>query len=192
MAAAGDPRTLRTVGLLRAALRDSLAQHPLDDVSVSELCRVAGVQRTSFYTHFTSVSELLTEMLTDEVDAPLGLPDTGGLSIAEVAAEFQDTLVAAFEVVARDRVLFRSAFESGADSLRRSLTALVERRLHLALGIWAAHGAALDVDAAVAVPFAAGGLTASIEAWALSDDTDAVARADSVRDQMAPWWPRGA
>ncbi|WP_440709400.1 TetR/AcrR family transcriptional regulator [Herbiconiux sp. YIM B11900] len=190
---ARDPRTARTVAALEAALRESLREHPLDTLTVSALCRAAGVQRTSFYTHFESVAELLTAMLTEGIDALLDVPDAPGLGIADLADEFQRTLVAAFELVVTERLLFRAAFASDASApLRRSLTTMFDARLDRALQIWATHGAAQDVDAPVARAFAAGGLTASVEAWALATSTDAEARAAAVRDQMAPWWPRVA
>ncbi|MET0931370.1 MAG: hypothetical protein ABWX74_17750 [Aeromicrobium sp.] len=186
-----DPRTRRTTNALRAALRESLSHQALDDISVSELCRVAEVRRTTFYTHYTSVGELLTSMLIEEMDAPLDLPDTRDMSIAELAAEFQQTLVEAFRVVTRDRTLFRAAFESGTSSLlRRSLEASFTSRLEIALEVWRGHGVATDVFDPVAVPFAAAGLGGAVRAWALTDGDDPVAWADAIRDQMPPWWPR--
>ncbi|MFB2556738.1 TetR/AcrR family transcriptional regulator [Herbiconiux liangxiaofengii] len=186
-----DPRTARTVTALGRALRESLRELPLDTISVSALCRAAGVQRTTFYTHFGTVAELLTTMLTEDIDALLDVPDPDGSSVEELADEFQETLVAAFRLVQADRALFRAGFESDASApLRRSLTAMFDARLARALQIWATVGVARDVDEPVARSFAAGGLTASVESWALSDDDDAVARASAVRDQMAPWWPR--
>ncbi|WP_207838571.1 TetR/AcrR family transcriptional regulator [Williamsia soli] len=188
---ARDPRTVRTVEGLRAALRASVNSVPLDEISVSELCRTAGVQRTSFYTHYPSVGDLLTAMLVEEVEEPLDAPDMTGLSISEVAAEFQKTLTSAYGVATRDRELFQAGFMSnGSSSLRRALTDMFTRRLRVALAIWISHGVAADVDADVAIPFAAGGLTASMEAWVCGDGEDEVAWADSVRDQMPPWWPR--
>lgn len=188
---ARDPRTARTVASLRAALRESLRDRALDDISVSELCRIADVQRTTFYTHYSSVADLLTEMLITEVDEPLDIVDTSGMSVVEVAALFQDTLIALFEVVTADRHLFQVGLESTASvPMRRLLTAAFVHRFDIAFSIWHQHGVALDVDIPVASAFAAGGLTASMEAWAFSDETDAVRWANSVRDQMAPWWPR--
>jgi AcrR family transcriptional regulator len=188
---AQDPRSIRTVTALRDALRGVLVDRALDDVSVSEICRLADVRRTTFYTHYASVSELLTETLRDEIDDLLGLPDLAGASIGRVATELHDTLVDAFEVVTADRHLFRVGFESDASALlRRSLTAMFARRVELAITIWHSLGEALEVDAAVAIPFAAGGLAASIESWALCEETDSTRWADSVRDQMPPWWPR--
>ncbi len=189
--AARDPRTVRTVEGLRAALREILKSVPLDEISVSELCRAAGVQRTSFYTHYPSVGDLLTAMLVEAVEDELDAPDMTGLSIGEVAVAFQRTLTSAYGVVTRDRGLFQAGFMSnGSSSLRRALTDMFTRRLRVALQVWISHGVATDVDADVAVPFAAGGLTGSMEAWVCGDREDEVRWADSVRDQMPPWWPR--
>ena len=188
---ATDPRTRRTTTALRAALRASLADQPLDDISVSELCRAAGVRRTTFYTHYSGVGELIAAMLVEEIDAPLDLPDTTGMTTSETSAAFQDTLVAGFAVVARERDLFRAAFASSTSSLlRRRLEAKFVERLEIALHVWRSHGEATDVVDAVAVPFAAAGLAGSVEAWALSAHADPVGWADSTRDQMPPWWPR--
>jgi AcrR family transcriptional regulator len=192
---ARDPRSIRTVEALRAALRGALDARALDEVTVSDICRRAGIQRTTFYTHYASVPELLTRMLTAEIEQLLTLPDPAeltGLSIGDLSAEFQRTLAAAFEVVTADRHLYRVGFESSASGLmRRALAAMLLRRVETAITIWHLHGQALDVDIDVAAPFAAGGLAASVESWALSEETDSGRWAATVRDQMAPWWPRG-
>jgi AcrR family transcriptional regulator len=186
-----DPRSVRTVAALRAALRGSLASCPLDDVTVASLCRTAGVRRTTFYTHAASVAELLADLLTDEIDDQLDVDPAPGSTVSDVARAFQATLVSAFDVVGRDRALFRAGFDANASApLRRGLAALMTRRLHIALDVWNGLGVAMDVDRRVAVPFAAGGLAASVETWAQVDDTDTAAFALEVRDQLAPWWPR--
>ncbi|CAN5203595.1 hypothetical protein BH11ACT2_BH11ACT2_00850 [soil metagenome] len=186
-----DPRTVRTVAALQAALRESLATESLDDISVSALCRIAGVQRTTFYTHYESIAALLTEMLTGEVDTALDVSETEGKSVEVVAADFHAAVIAAFELVALDRRLFRVGFESDASApLRRSLTAMFARRVELALAFWRSLGAGAETDVAVATAFASGGLAASFEAWASSDEKDAARWAGATRDQMAPWWPR--
>ena len=45
---------MRTVAAIEAAVRDALRATPLDELSVAEVCRLAGVGRPSFYTHFDS------------------------------------------------------------------------------------------------------------------------------------------
>ncbi|RUR00961.1 TetR/AcrR family transcriptional regulator [Labedella endophytica] len=188
---APDPRSARTVAALRDALRESLATHALDEVTVASLCRAAGVQRTTFYTHASSVAELLAGLLTEEIDEQLDVHPDSDATVEDVARAFQATLESGFEVVGRDRALFRVALDANASALlRRHLAELMTRRLHIALDIWTALGVARDVDRRIAVPFAAGALAASVEAWASLDDTDTAAYAIGVRDQMPPWWPR--
>ena len=188
---APDPRSARTVASLRDALRGSLRDRTLDEVNITELCRIADVRRTTFYTHYSSVAELLTEMLTAEIDEILSVPDFTDLSIERTRLDFHQGVIAAFAAVADDRRLFRVGFDSKDSALlRRSLLAMWATRLQQSLAVWHERGVALDVDPAVATPFVAGGLAASIEAWALSDETDAERWADALRDQMPPWWPR--
>ncbi|GAA4663496.1 TetR/AcrR family transcriptional regulator [Frondihabitans cladoniiphilus] len=188
-----DPRSLRTVATLRAALRTALSDRSLDEINVSELCRIAGVRRTTFYTHYPSVSGLLTEMLTAEIDELLDVPVGLDQSVSEISAEFQKTLVEAFGLVTRDRPLFRAGLESSVGApLRRALLRMFADRLEIAIGVWRRLGVEVPTDVTVAIAFSAGGLCTSVEAWALSCDTDSVAWADAVRDQMPPWWPRYA
>jgi AcrR family transcriptional regulator len=188
-----DPRSIRTVAALRAALRESLGERSLDDVNVSELCRIADVRRTTFYTHYESVAELLTEMLTADLDAALDVDSFDGKAVDVIAVEFHSAVVEAFQLVVRDRHLFRVGFESDASApLRRALATMWARRVEMALALWKSLGVGARTDDEAAVSFAAGGLAACVEAWALSDRTDSEHWAGAVRDQMAPWWPRVA
>jgi AcrR family transcriptional regulator len=188
-----DPRSIRTVAALRAALRESLGERSLDEVNVSELCRIADVRRTTFYTHYESVAELLTEMLTSDFDAALEIDVVEGKTVDVIAAEFHAAVIEAFEFVVRDRRLFRVGFDSDASApLRRALATMWAHRVEMALALWKSLGAGARTDDEAAVSFAAGGLATCVEAWALSDRTDSVEWADAVRDQMAPWWPRVA
>jgi AcrR family transcriptional regulator len=187
---ARDPRSIRTAAALQDALRDLVRDRPLDSISVSELCRVADVRRTTYYTHFESIPHQLTELLVDELEEALAPGGPRG-SIAETADAMQDGLVAALEVVRRDCDLYRSGLDTArSGSLRRALVRMLGGRLDAAIDTWNELGLHVDVDRRIAVPFAAGGLTLTIEAWALSDETDAVEWAEGMRQEMPSWWPR--
>ncbi|MPV38963.1 TetR/AcrR family transcriptional regulator [Georgenia subflava] len=69
-----DPRSLRTLDALQHALTETVRTTPLSQVSVAELCRRAGVHRTTFYKHFATVTELARETLADLL-ARLEVPD---------------------------------------------------------------------------------------------------------------------
>lgn len=51
-----------TKGLLKDALLKRMEQKSIDQITVSELCREAGVNRNTFYSHYASPEELLLEV----------------------------------------------------------------------------------------------------------------------------------
>ncbi|GGO84135.1 TetR/AcrR family transcriptional regulator [Wenjunlia tyrosinilytica] len=73
MAASGDPRAARTRGRLRQALLAACEEQPLEDVSVLEVVRRAGVGRATFYLHYEDLHGLAVdacaELVRTAVDA---------------------------------------------------------------------------------------------------------------------------
>lgn len=57
-----NQRIVLTKRLLREALLDMLNERPLADISVSELCRVAGINRSTFYAHYGNPADLFDEI----------------------------------------------------------------------------------------------------------------------------------
>lgn len=57
-----DRRVEYTKMVLRRALLNLLAEKPLNDISVTELCTKADVNRATFYAHYESTYSLLTEI----------------------------------------------------------------------------------------------------------------------------------
>jgi AcrR family transcriptional regulator len=189
-ARATDRRTLRTVAAIEAAVREALREVPLDELTVAEVCRRAEVGRPSFYTHFGSIPELLAQMLTVEIDEMLPIPGVENVATELLEPALTDNLAAALELVARDRELYRSVFASASSgALRGTLESAIGTRVRNIIFIWQERGLVGEVDLAVAVPFATGGITRAIEAWAFDDATDAPARALAIRDQLPRWWP---
>ena len=64
-----DRRTRLTKSLIRRAFTDLLAEKSLQRITVREVCQRAGVNRSTFYAHYTDLYDLLTrieeEMLED-------------------------------------------------------------------------------------------------------------------------------
>ncbi|GAA2944282.1 MULTISPECIES: TetR/AcrR family transcriptional regulator [Streptomycetaceae] len=63
----GDPRTARTRGRLREALLEACAERPLDQVSVADVVRGAGVGRATFYLHYDDLRALAVDACADVV-----------------------------------------------------------------------------------------------------------------------------
>lgn len=69
MAKQEDPRYLRVRGRLSEALLELASTKPVSSISVSELTTAAGVSRASFYSHASSPSALLADILVQDLRA---------------------------------------------------------------------------------------------------------------------------
>lgn len=63
-----DRRVLYTKMFLKESLLALMEQKPAGKISTSELCRHAGINRNTFYTHYKTVEELLSEIEKDLYD----------------------------------------------------------------------------------------------------------------------------
>lgn len=187
---ASDPRTLRTVAAIEAAVREALLEVPLDQLSVAEVCRRAGVKRPSFYTHFGSIPELVARILTSEIDDVLPIENVEDVATELIEPGITVNFGAALELVARDRALYRVAYTAASSGvLRGVLDRAIEERVRNIILIWQERGAVGEIDLEIAVAVATGGISRAVEAWAFDDATDATDRARAIRDQMPRWWP---
>lgn len=57
-----DQRVRMTKLLIRRAFTDLLRQKPMQSISVKELCEAAGINRGTFYSHYTDIFDLLEKM----------------------------------------------------------------------------------------------------------------------------------
>ena len=87
-----DHRSRVTKLLLRRAFTDLLVQKPIQSISVKELCERAGINRGTFYSHYTDIHDLLhqleQEMLADfeQAMAPLLQADRKELTPVKITA----------------------------------------------------------------------------------------------------------
>lgn len=108
-----DHRARLTKAIIREALIQLLEQKPVGDISIAELCRVAEVSRSTFYSHYSSPEDVLNS-IQEEVVTRL-VEETAGESLStyeamllncQISLENKDFLL----VVARDhraRAMFR-------------------------------------------------------------------------------------
>ena len=57
-----DHRTRVTKMLIRRALTELLQKKPIQSISITELCQRAGINRGTFYAHYTDLYDLLRQM----------------------------------------------------------------------------------------------------------------------------------
>lgn len=69
-----DERAQRSVTLLREALLACMAEAPVRDIQVKEICAKAGLNRTTFYKHYSDVNGIVEELEQEQLErfaAPL-------------------------------------------------------------------------------------------------------------------------
>lgn len=62
-----DPRAVRSDEALAAAIHQLARRGPVEDIAVSELCRISGVSRATFYRRSGSAAELLARQLDESL-----------------------------------------------------------------------------------------------------------------------------
>lgn len=188
-----EPRALRTRALVLDAVRASLAEQPLDALTVAELCRRAGVHRVTFYRHWSDVREAAADAFADEIDR-LAAIDPSVVASADdagaLAAHYEHALVAQLLEIRDHRSTYRALLATPAFS--RALLERLSARAELAVQALVRLG--VDVPGAesgVAAAHLAGGVVAASAVWARSDATDADEAARAFLAQLPGWWPRG-
>ena len=78
-------RIIKTKERLKRALLDLLAERGLDEISISEVCDKAGVNRNTFYSHYLSVKELLEEIEAQFLEDLMGAINISADSIRSVS-----------------------------------------------------------------------------------------------------------
>lgn len=79
-----DPRIARTRRSLREALFALARERPLDEISVSDIAERAGVNRSTYYQHYSDKNTLLADALDAVIDEAIGA-DEAAITEAEGA-----------------------------------------------------------------------------------------------------------
>ncbi|MGO3320908.1 MAG: TetR/AcrR family transcriptional regulator [Microbacterium gubbeenense] len=185
-----DPRALRSRRRLSEALIRMLRREDLASIGVAELCREAGVHRTTFYGHFDSVGDLAAEVFASIIDDASAVTPPHGRPIEDVSGAYLDATVAIIEAVARDRRAIRTLLESDVShAFRAHMRDQFIRRADTAIGVMRDNGIVVPDNTDVSAAYIAGGMVSTIELWASSDSDDTQAYARSMFENMPAWWP---
>jgi len=89
MAKKENQRIILTKRLLQEGLLRLLETKRLDKISVTELCREAGINRATFYNHYSSPQDLLADMevqMTEELDQLMTYPQNSQEALIQMEA----------------------------------------------------------------------------------------------------------
>ncbi len=162
-----DARILRTRAALHKAITDLATQKPVGEITVSELAESAGINRVTFYKHYTTPAEALADALYSELSEVC----RGGAPAPEIDA-FTHCIYTALDHLEERRDLYTIAFSDQVDGtipmmLSRFLTEVAETYLTKRRK---RKPAVPDVDLDVAAAFLANGATGAIRIWILEGD----------------------
>jgi AcrR family transcriptional regulator len=187
--ASSDPRALRTRQKLVAAFHAAVADADPAAMSVASLTRAAGVNRTSFYSHFASPEDLAIHALSDLLDV---VRDADIL----IRAERSVPAAEASRRALRDIVWFvwerrdsyaRVLGPGAAPRLKHAVAEAIAERTVPSLEH--VEGRPPGTDVQVTARFIAGGLLGAIGAW-LGDAQSGMSPDDLVQalTQCLPGW----
>jgi len=176
---------------LLAAVRAAVLEHPLAELTPSEVARRAGVHRVTFYRHWPDLDAATLDAFTEELDRLSAVDDdtvAGRTDPAGLAQVYDGTLEGALTTILRERAAYRRLFAWPAFA-ERARTALRARAQRMVDTLTAAGHDVPGADG-VAADVLAGASAAALAGWAASDDDDVVRRRDEIVAQLPSWWPR--
>jgi AcrR family transcriptional regulator len=184
-----DPRALRTRQKLVEAFHAAVVDADPAAMSVASLTRAAGVNRTSFYSHFASPEDLAIHALSDLLDV---VRDADILMRSEHSVPAAEASRRAL----RDIVWFvwerRDSYAlvlgpGAAPRLKHAVAGAFTERTEASL--WHVEGRPRGTDVRVTARFLAGGLLGAIGDW-LGDGRSAMSPDDLVQalTQCLPGW----
>lgn len=81
-----NQRFLATEQIIESVFQELLKQKVIDKITVSEVCRLAGINRASFYLHYTDIYDLLEKIekkISDQMLEIFTAPDPNKKSIGD-------------------------------------------------------------------------------------------------------------
>jgi AcrR family transcriptional regulator len=170
MLGSSDPRAVRTRQKLIDAFHAGIAEADLSALSVSSLARAAGINRTSFYSHFASPEDLAIHALSELFDvvgnADIVMRSSHSVPAAEASRRALRDIVRFTDE--RRQSYARVLGPGAAPRLARGVTEAFTERTALSLARMPSLPPGADV--AVTARFLAGGVLGVIGAWLSADD----------------------
>ena len=101
-----DPRTVQTKSLIMQTLLDMLKKTAFDKITVSELCKIAGINRGTFYLHYCDLWAVLEELEEEALrEEPSDEPYQCCLTAEHYECPYEDTVALNMTTLARNSPL---------------------------------------------------------------------------------------
>ncbi len=152
-----DPRVLQTRSLLREALSELIQTEPPEKISVSQLCKKAGVSRPTFYQHFADVDAAYGALVIDMLSRRMNQEDAPAFSEG-----LREALTLLIEYIEKSHNFYSEVLSntSQLNRTRNELRQWLKRKL--ASFLFAEKYEELKTDEKEKLTFITGGVMASL------------------------------
>lgn len=188
-----DVRVAHSRGSLKAALRTLLRTHSPDEISISQLCKAAGLSRPTFYQHFSSVDDVFAAIVRDQLD----VESRRMRDRAKDEDAPGDPLELTLSYIQKHREHLVVALDS-RHALPQARSAAMDWMCEeVAMGTYGTEFGSLDGHRRARVIFVVGGITTTLEAELRNPATTEVIASeltplirDAIRAVLLPGHPR--
>lgn len=188
-----DPRWLRTRDVLAATILELAAHKPVWEVTYTEIATASGLERSTIYKHVTNTTELLVEVLVDELTFAFEKFRLEALEAPSYSSRVHGMRLL-LEMVLLRQDIYR---QSGRETNYSVLTQVLERHLHDRHLYLVQQGYFLlpetvsenAVGAEMAAWFITDGISGSIKAWLNTSDAPDIDVFLQYHAMIPPdWW----
>ena len=176
-----DKRVIRTKKAIRNALFKLMETKELGHISISELTAYANVNRRTFYTHYSDITEILDEIEAELIQA---LSETlGTVELTNYQKNVSSQFIGFYELISGE-------YDDYFHLLRIDTRGILVSRLRNAIkesaeSIFRSAEHELPRDSVMAAAFVAGGFIAFFSEWYYSDNRIPLEEAAHIVGVMA-------
>ena len=165
-----DLRTIRTYKLLKGALLELLSKNSFDSIRVNDICDLAMVHRTTFYSHFSDKYELLDYVIHD-IEKEI-LSDFSTSQFNSTKEFYSNLIMSLLNYIGSNKVFYRNMMKNNYsagiitifhNSAITHISEIIEKEQKNNLQV--------DVPITVMSEFYSGAVTATLMWW-LNSNTD--------------------
>lgn len=157
-----DIRIEKTEDRLEETLILLLKEKRIEDISITEICRISGINRNTFYSHFDSVNELLQQIEGDFFEKVISQIKISKDSILNVT----DMIIELMKVVEDNREIASILFSDNGDKNFLQRTLLFA--LPLATENWMKELNISEIEAKSLYLYVIGGVANILQDWILN------------------------
>lgn len=187
-----EVRARRTVDALEQALEQCLTRTRLSDITVSDLCRAAGVHRTTFYGHFQGVPDLVRAVYVDRLRVAVDERAGADLPAEQAPLLRHELVVDAVLTGFTDRPAETVALfgPDGDLGVQQILMDIVRDACAEAISEWVRRGVEVPVAPDAAATMYAYAFLGQVHRWMESELADPRVVTEELDLFLPSWWPR--